>query len=266
MQVPRTREQRLRGILGTTITVLVGLAIGAVFAQRSEPSGGDMVVPTRTTEASSPTVEVVPAPGQTLVSGTVTKATLTGNVAATLRLPLTLEAAARGQGNARIEGVSVGGVTSVVVWDAGQPLDLRGTGGLVPGQVVVEIGASGARWHLDGAARSLAPGRYTTSATVAVGRSGLATPRDGVTFDAAGAATVQTSGDVATTTPRGDVHSEGPGTVDLEGDLVVRTSAGEQRARGLSMRQGAYAVTLGASPGATTYSVDAVLQSAVTTR
>lgn len=268
MQGSRGWRERIRGFLGTLIAVLLGLGIGGVVALRSEPTASDLVVPAPTsTEAPSPTVRVVPAPGQTLISGTVTTAALHGVVGAPLTTPFTLAPRARGEGGARIEGITVGGAPSTLVWDGGQPLDLRGSGSLAPGSLAVDVDGAALHWHLDGAARTLTAGRYETAATVAVGASGLATPRDGVAFEvpAGGAATIQTHGDVTATTPPADLHVEGPGTVDLAGTLVVRTAGGERQAKGLSTAEGAFVLSLSPAGGGR-YTVDAVLQSPVTVR
>lgn len=258
-------QQRLTAILGTLVAVLMGLGIGGIVAIRSEPTASDLVVPTPA-DAPSPTVRVVPGPGQTLVSGTVTKATLRGT-AAPLRLPLTVTTAARGAGGARIEGVTVGGSASTVVWNAGQPLDLRGAGAIVPGSLTIDVAAGGVTWHLDGAARHLEPARYETSASVAVGHEGLAQPHDGIAFEATPAATIATQGGATVTTPRADLHVEGPGPVALEGDLVLRTAEGERHVAALTTSAGAFVVSLGVTGApAGAYTVDGLLQSTVTTR
>jgi hypothetical protein len=214
--------------------VLAGGIAYVLTAEESplRPFGDPVVVDTTIRE-----VVVLPV-DQAEISGTLARLEAEDAVGPAIPLPLTVET-----GRATIEGAVVDGRRTAVVWDGGRPLVLTGTGAvdLGPTRVIVEGGTT--TWPLDDGVRLLLPGEYRIDTPVAVGDEGLAEPRDGVAFTADGDTTMETTG-IAVSLPTGALHLEGPGTLTLEGDLVVRTRAGERTASRLLLAEGPFVVDL----------------------
>jgi hypothetical protein len=183
--------------------------------------------PAGTAEGGSPVL----APGQARLTGRATSLAVDAEQVGTIPAPLQIEAP-RGAGGAEITGALVGGRRVTVVWDAGRPLDLTGGpgSGLDPGPAHLEVDGGTATVFLDGAARALLPGTYRTTAPVAYGTGGLATPSDGLTFTADGrTALVTRGGAVVRLAPR-TFDLAGPGRLSARGDFSVTTASGTRRA------------------------------------
>lgn len=193
------------------------------------------------TETSINEVVVLPI-GQAEVSGTLRRLAATDAVGPPLPLPITIT-----EGTAVVEEALVRGERASVAWDGGRPFRLSGSGGgLDLGPTAVTVEGATTRWPLDDGVRVVLPGEYVVETPVAVGAAGLATPRDGVTFTADEETTIATTGWTIERTV-GALHLEGPGSLVLEGDLVVRTRDGERRATRLALPDGPFVVDL--APG-----------------
>ena len=228
----------------------------------------------RTTAGAGSTVgtTVVTAPLRALdadqaeVRGTVTRVVGTQVAGPVLPVPLTLNVVRGGGTKATVTGGTVGGKPLIVLWDAGRPLPLTGTGRLdFAGPADVEVTSAGATWALDGATRALLHGTYGFGATVAVGAVGLASPQDGVTLVVPGTASVTTKGGVTATEPRGDVSLAGPGSLLIEGELTVRTTKATSRAGSIRFGPGAFELSLSPRADGGRYTITkSLLQGAVT--
>jgi hypothetical protein len=226
-------------------TVLIGLAAGLVLLAACRPSH----------RALPPKTEVVPRPGQTIVTGTVTLARFDSAEVLPLRLPLVIDVAHRGVGGGNLSNAVVGGRVAAVAWDGGTPLTLKGTGTLDLSPAAVEVSGQGLRWSLDGHPNVFGLGHFSIAGPVAVGAKGLATPRDGLAFtaNASPQTVLLTNGGVTTLVPlTGPVELHGPGQAELEGRLTSRTTAGARTATRLLFPAGPFEVTLTASAGGVT--------------
>jgi hypothetical protein len=203
----------------------------------------------------------VPAAGQAFVTGTLTSLSADNAVGAPLQPPFTITIASRGQGNADITGVSVAGQDVEIFWYGGQPLPVSGTGGLAIDGGPVKVDGTGITWMLDGAPRSLTTGHFNLGAPVAVGTSGLATPRQSIAFDAGDRSTIETTGKAQVHQAPAAVHLTGPGSVTLHGDFQVQTATATRRAQAVVFGPGSYSVDLTPSGGADT--INATLQGPV---
>ena len=93
-------------------------------------------------------------------------------------------------------------------------------------------------------------GGYQLDTPVAVGGSGIATPRESVAFTAGAGARFEAHGDAALELPGDAQHSfTGPGLVHLEGRLEVTTENREQDATTLDLANGPYELTLSPTEG-----------------
>lgn len=233
--------------------------------------GGDQVVAVTNgspaTSTTSTTVRVLrPGPGQIRVQGTVSSVHLEGAVPDPRQIatPLTI-VSDRGMGNGgELTGVTVDGQPSSIVWDGGRPFTLSGDGGLAVGPVVVDLIPEGVRLTLGGSAHSLEPGAYRLDTPVAVGRSGIATPRDRVSFDATSNALFDARGDAGIVLGPGSPHRLlGPGSVQLNGVLQLTDASGKRSGTTLSLARGAFDLTLTAD-GLGGWRVDGLVDSSTT--
>ena len=264
-QVP---GRRASVALGVTIVLLLGADLGSALriggSSRAAPvTAGDGAI---TPPTASPAAPTVPAAGQTHVTGRVTLLTAEDAVGTPLRLPLTITVAERGRGDVTIAGVTVAGQPEQIVWLAGQPLPLSGTGSIDLGPAAVTADASGIVWHLDHGQRVLMPGHYTAGAPVAVGEGGLGEARDSVSFDVepgSGAGFISNGDAQVKLLPTSPLVLTGPGRVHLSGALLLSTASGPPRpATTLTFGPGPFEVVL--RPSATGYSVEARFQGNVT--
>ncbi|MDQ6614122.1 MAG: hypothetical protein M3083_05090 [Actinomycetota bacterium] len=251
-----------RGV--TTALVLVAAAavgLGIAMAIHHRPTTGPGSSAGGTTTAAPGTtipVDIVPAPGQAFLTGTVTSLSSDNAIGPPLKPPFTISIPSRGQGNADITGVLVGGQNVQIFWYGGQPLPVSGTGQLAIDGGALTVDASGATWMLDGAPRSLTTGHFNLGAPVAVGAGGLAQPRQSVAFDAGDRSTVQTTGHAQVHLPPAPLHLTGPGAVTAHGDLQVQTATGSRQATAVAFGPGSYAVDL--TPTASGDTINATLQ------
>jgi len=257
----------VRRFLGILIAAEL-LTAGGVLGVR-EYRGTTHVSASGSGETSSTTttdgITVVPAAGQTLVSGRVTSVAGDGITPPPLRLPLSLDEQNRGETQATFRAVIVDGKRTNVYWNGGRPLPLSGTGGidLFPsGGATATIDAGGFTWALDGPVRQLVAGTFTTGFTVGVGTGGLPTPHDeAITFTADERSTLATKGGAIIHQAPAALKITGPGSLTLTGALVLRTAAGTRSAKTIKFGPGPFVLDL--TPVAGGYQVSGTLQGPV---
>lgn len=201
-------------------------------------------------------------PDQAEITGTVTQVLADNAVADPLPAPFTVEATERGVTRAEVINAVVNKRKTTVHWDGGRPLPLGGTGRIDLGQTNVKVQRDGIVWVLEGAPRQLAPGSYRVGTTVAVGASGIATPRDGVVFDGAEntALVVSKGGAFIRQAPRVlQLKAGEPGSVTFAGELAVRTPSGTAKASTVRFGPGLFDINLTPQPGGG-YRIQALLQ------
>lgn len=212
--------------------------------------GGDQVVsgPDGTPgSASTTTSGPTPAPGQLRVQGTITALHLEGAVLSPRQLPTPLTIVSdRGFGNGgELTGVLVDGKPSTIVWDGGRPFELSGGVGLELDPLAVDLAPSGVRLLLGGGAHTMLPGSYQLDTPVAIGSSGIATPRDRVAFTTAPNALFEGRGDAAIVLgPDSPRRFVGPGRAALTGSLEITDARGTHPTDTLSLAQGAFDLTV----------------------
>ncbi|MCU1486187.1 MAG: hypothetical protein JWN67_2933 [Actinomycetia bacterium] len=178
-------------------------------------------------------VHVLPA-GQAKVTGTITSLHGTDVIGPPLDAPITLPQG----GSATIENDG-----ETIVWTGGRPFALVGPG-LDLGPTALAVDADGEHWSIDGP-RALLPGHYEVRTSVAVGRGGLATPRDSYAFDAGDDAVLDAPSGVVTAS-RALLHLTGSGRLVLDGTFEVRTREGRRTATHLEFGPGPLDVDLAA--------------------
>jgi hypothetical protein len=248
--------------LGIAVVLLLAAGVG-VAVRRAAPK--DNIVHTQ--PAAPPVTEtvIVPAAGQTLVSGTVQSFSADDAVSDPLPTPVTINATERGaRSHATVEGAIVGGNRKTIYWDAGTPLPISGDGGALDlGPAHVDADAKGVTWQLAGAPRTFKPGRYNISSPVAITTGGLATPSDsGVQFTADDHTVLTTTTGVVIHFDAPALQVTGPGQLRMKGTFTVKTAAGSHTATTLTMGTGPFQVTL--TPGSGGVAVNAILQGPVT--
>lgn len=251
------------------LLVTVGLTVVAKDRLDAGGGAGEQVVsapsgsPGSSTTSTTTEPAVRPGPGQVRVQGTVSGVHLEGAVLDPRRVPTPLTITSdRGMGNGgALTGVLVDGKPSSIVWDGGRPFALSGGGALVVGPAVVDLVPQGVRLTLRGSAAELEPGLYRLDTPVAVGRSGIATPRDNVSFEATSTALFEARGDAGIVLGPGTPHRLlGPGSVLINGVLDLTDASGTRSGTTISLAKGAFDLTLTAS-GAGGWRVDGLLDS-----
>jgi hypothetical protein len=164
--------------------------------------------------------------------------------------PLTISSE-RGFGNGgELTGVEVAGRSSSIVWDGGRPFVLSSGPGMVLDPAEVDLVDGQIRCALEGGAHTLQAGEYELDTPVAVGGSGIATPRDRVEFEAGREARFEGHGDAALLLSEDQEHTfTGPGLVHLVGDLVVISEQGAQAASSLDLTDGPFELTFSPTEG-----------------
>jgi hypothetical protein len=241
----------MRRALGVVVTlvVLVAIGLGISVALHRRPSaggpqpGGSGRDTTATADTGVAPVDIVPGPGQSFVTGTITSLTADNAIGPALTPPFTITIPSRGQGSADITGVVVGGQDVQIFWYGGQPLPVSGSGQLAIDGGGLAVDAAGITWQLDGPPRSLT-GHLNLGAPVAMGSGGLATPRPSVAFDAGDRATVQTAGHAQVHLAPAALHVTGPGAVTIRGDLQIQTSTGTRQVKSAVFGRGSYDIDL----------------------
>jgi hypothetical protein len=241
---------RLRLFLALSLVVLAVVAATVVIYDRLEdfnapsdlvvgPAEDGGAVDAGEADAGPPERAEDGADGVLRIEGTVTAVHLEGAVLDPRAVPTPLTLVSnRGFGNGgEVTGVTVEGRRSAIVWDGGRPFVLASGPGLVPDPSTVDLAEDGLHVSLGGGVHSLAPGTYRLDTPVAVGDRGVATPRDAVTFVAGDDAQLEADGDTALvlTAPEGQGFT-GPGSVHLEGDLVIDQGDSVQQATSLDLQ------------------------------
>lgn len=244
---------------------LLGGGIAAVVVRKEAPD--TTITHVQQTAPPSTEVVVVPAAGQTLVTGTLQSFSADGAVTDPLPTPFVINYVERGaQRNATVEGALINGKRQTIYWYAGQPLPVSGDGGALDvSPTHVDADAHGVTWQLSGAAHAFKPGRYRFGSSVAVGGGGLSTPEDnGVTFDADDHTGLTTTEGIFIHFDSPALKVDGPGTVRMTGNFTLRTTSGTRPATSLTMADGPFEVRL--APGAGGVVVTATLQAPVTAK
>ena len=248
-------------LLAVLVVGLLGGAAAAVVIRKEAPK----TTITQTQVPPPPVTQtvIVPAAGQTQLTGTIQSFSADGAVADLIPTPFTINYVERGaQRNATVEAALVNGQRKTIYWYAGQPLPVSGAGGLDLGPAHVDADAHGVTWLLTGTS-SFKPGHYRFGSSVAVGSAGLPTPQDnGIDFNADEHTVLTATAGVVIHFDSPALKVEGPGTLRLTGALTLRTPSGTRVATSLSMASGPFEVTLTPSGGGVT--VAATLEGAVT--
>jgi hypothetical protein len=246
--------------------LVVGLLGGGVAAVVVRKDAPDTTI-THVQQAPPPVTEtvIVPAAGQTLVSGTLQTFTADGAVTDLIPTPFTINAVVRGaQRNATVEGAVINGQRETIYWYAGQPLPVSGAGGLDLGPAHVDADLHGVTWSLTGTS-AFKPGRYHFGSSVAIGSQGLATPSDsGATFDADNNTVLTATDGVIVHFDSPALKVDGPGTLTMTGTFTLRTASGTRTATTLTMGAGPFEVQLAPGPGGV--AVTATLQGPLTAK
>ena len=253
----------MKGLLAVLVVGLLGGGIAAVVIRNDAP---DTTI-THVQQPPPPVTEtvIVPAAGQTLVTGTLQTFSSDGAVAAPIATPFTINYVARGAVNhAEVEGALIDGERKTIYWYAGQPLPVSGNGALDLGPAHVTADAHGVTWSLVGTS-GFTPGHYRFGSSVAVGSSGLSTPMDGgVSFDADNHTVLTATDGVIVHFDSPTLKVQGPGTLTMTGTFTLRTAAGTRTATTLTMGGGPFEVQLAPGPGG--IAVTATLQGPVTAK
>jgi hypothetical protein len=221
-------------------------------------AGKPRVTHTETTE-----VQVVPAAGQAFVTGTLDTLAADNAQIEPLPTPLTIRGE-RGVSRVTIDKALMGGKRVTINWDGGTPMPLSGAGGGIDfGTAHVEVSGDGIVYSLDGAPRTFVAGTYSIGTSVAVGTSGVATPRDGVSFTADAQTVLVSKGNPNVKVDLHKIDLLGPGKLQASGKLKVQFPDRSVSATTVSFGEGPYRVTV--DPAGTGVKVDAILQGRVDT-
>jgi hypothetical protein len=253
----------VKGVLAVLVVGLIGGGVAAAVIRKEAPK--TTITQTETTLPPVTETVIVPAAGQTQVSGTVQSFSADGAVQDIIPTPFTINAVERGAvRNATVEGALSNGARKTIYWYAGQPLPVSGAGGLDLGPAHVDADAHGVTWSLTGTS-AFKPGHYRFGSSVAIGSSGLATPSDsGVDFTADDHTVLTATDGVVIHFDSPALKVDGPGTLRLTGNLTLKTASGTKTATTLTMASGPFEVQLIPGPGGLT--VNATLQGPVTSK
>jgi hypothetical protein len=238
------------------LTLVTGAALAISAARIVAGRNGD-----DGTEVRTPVTRVVPAAGQSFVTGEVDVLSADGAQAPPIPAPFTLTALEQGVGKGTIENALVDGKRTTISWGGGTPLPLDGTGGVDVTGALVEVDPSGITWTIAGG-RRLLPGDYDVGAPVAVGAAGLARPQDGVSFTADERTVLNTTAGVVVKLDRQRLEITGPGRVSAKGKLTVTDASGSRNATSIDFSAGPYQVTV--VPQGSKVILDATLQGTLT--
>jgi hypothetical protein len=229
------------------VLLLTADAIGVVVVtarhqDRAASVTAGVTPPTTAPPRSAATTTTAPplASGQTVVTGTVSSISAAGATGPQLTTPLLITIPVRGQGSAYIYNADVSGHPGeTIYWYGGQPLSILGSGGaLIPGRINVTVDPSGSTWYLDGAERKWVPAAYQVDTPVAVGSTGLANAEPSADFTAGSTTVLASHGDATLHRPAMALHLTGPGAVQIQGRLKVRTRSGTTSASTLNLASG----------------------------
>jgi hypothetical protein len=168
----------------------------------------------------------------------------------TVAAPFTITAE-RGFGNgATITGARVDGTPATIEWDAGRPFVVSSGGALVLDPVSMDLTPVGIQLNLADGVHGFAPGTYHLDTPVAVGSSGVASPRESVVFDADDESRFEPRGSAALVLDGSRARTLlGPGTVHLEGTLELRDRTGTRAVTRLDATEAPFEITLTAVDG-----------------
>ncbi len=253
----------MKGVLAVLVVGLLGGGVAAAVVRKTAPE--PTIVHEATTLPPVTQTVIVPAAGQTLVTGTVQSFSADNAVADPIPVPFTINAVERGAvRHAEVEGAIISGARKTIYWYAGQPLPVSGSGALDLGPAHVDVDPRGVTWSLMGTS-GFKPGHYHLGSSVAVGSAGLATPEDnGVDFTADTHTVLTATDGVVVQFPSPTLKVDGPGTLKMTGAFTVRTASGTKPASSLTMASGPFDVRLAPGPGGVT--VTATLQGPVTSK
>lgn len=239
------------------LTLITGAAL-AVSAARlvASRNGDDTPVDTRV-----PVTRIVPAAGQSFVTGEIESLSADDTQTEPLPVPFTLTSVDRGAGKGTIENALVDGKRTTIFWGGGTPLPLSGDGAVDVTGAVVQVDPSGLTWTLSGG-RKLLPGNYQARAPVAVGSTGLASSRDSVSFTADARTVLNTTGGVVVKLDPQRLQVNGPGRVSAKGKLTVTDASGSRSAVSIDFATGPYQVIVVPQGGKIV--LDATLQGPLT--
>lgn len=265
---------RLRLFLAMTaaVAVVAGLTALAYNGIDLASDGGDQVVSgSATTGSTTPEgddADGALAPGEVRVSGTVTTVLIAGAVLDPREVPTPLTITSeRGFGNGgELTTVEVDGEPASIVWDGGRPFELTSGGSLVLDPLNLALTPEGLRAVLGHGNHAFTPGTYRIDTPVAVGRAGIATPRDSVTFTAIEGSLFEGRGDAAILfPPEAPRHFIGPGKVVMGGTLEVTDLDGTRTATAVTT-EAPSAFDLTFTPdGAGGWTVDGLVEQATAT-
>jgi len=241
------------------LTLVTG-AVLAVGAARTVATRGDGTPPVKT---RVPVTRVVPAAGQSFVTGEIDFFFADDAQTTPIPTPFTLTALDQGTGKGTIENALIDGKRTTIFWGGGTDLPIEGdaNSGVDVAGAVVEVDPTGLTWTISGG-RRLLPGVYDVGAPVAVGSAGLAASRDAVTFTADERTVLNTTAGVVITLDPQRLEVNGPGRVSARGKLTVTDAAGSRTASAIDFDSGPYRVVV-TSQGAKLV-LDATLQGKLT--
>jgi len=247
--------------MSIAIVAVVGLTVFVNDQLDLGTGGGDQIV--------SDTIpgEVVPPKGEVEVHGTITAVLIAGAVLEPREVPTPLTITSeRGFGNGgELTTVEVDGNPTTIVWDGGRPFTLSSGGALLLDPVDLALVPAGLQAVLGRGNHALAPGTYQLDTPVAVGREGVATPRDSVTFDAVEGSLFEARGDASVIfAPDAPRHFVGPARVLLAGTFEVTDADGTRSATSLATEEAPFDLTF-TPDGAGGWTVDGVVEQAVAT-
>jgi hypothetical protein len=257
---------RLFLVMSVAIAAVVVTTV-LVYDQLDQQSGGgDQVVSgPEEQDPTRPGDPVVLGPGQVEVHGSVTFLLIADAVPVPRELPTPLTITSeRGFGNGgELTTVRVEGKPSTIVWDGGRPFTLSSGGALRLDPVALALVPAGLQAVLGQGNHALTPGTYRLDTPVAVGQEGIATPSDGVTFEAIEGSLFEARGDASVLFgPDAPHRFVGPGRILLGGTLQVVDADGTRTEDSLQGDPAAFDLTF-TPDGAGGWTVDGVIDHAV---
>lgn len=168
----------------------------------------------------------------------------------TLAAPFTITAE-RGFGNGgTITAVRVEGTPATIEWDAGRPFVISSGRALLLDPVSMDLTPIGIRLNLADGVHGFAAGTYHLDTPVAVGSSGVASPRESVVFDADDDSRFELRGNAALFLQGSSVRRlRGPGTVHLEGTFELRDQTGTRSVTKVDVEDAPFELTLTPADG-----------------
>ena len=251
-------------VVGAVAAVTAGAVVLLDLGDDDDTATPDTTSTTPTTAPAALTAD------QTAVTGRAVNVTVDGVRFPAIPTPVVITTPQAGLGaGGVIQAVTISGQPAVINWDAGRPFDLRGEGrAITPSIANVALGPASLRVAFpDESGVALDSGAYTLATPVAVSfEGGLASPRDSVAFDADAESVAAFRGGAFTDLAPHDLSLTGPGRVVFEGELTVRRPDGTTApAARVELADGPFELTVVPLPDGSGWTVDALLQGAVTT-